>query len=255
MGMEYLRINHLVLAGHFLRSARGMGSDDPLCYNELGVLAFRRREWEEAAKYFLVSLRLCTNTIFVCREKLKILDLDTTASSGTKYGKHSQQNTLPYIPVHYTPLPVSSAEMGHSKPIESEESFSIFQRSAASFSLELIDLCQDKFWEPTIFNLGQSFRKCKRFCEATKCFEKCRSIYPGQADSYTALGYTKHLMGDLYTAIEYYHQALSLKPDDPVASEMLNRALHETLNDMDTGIFKSKTFNDKTNDVKECLQP
>jgi len=84
-----------------------------------------------------------------------------------------------------------------------------------------------------------------------------RNIYiylQGQADPYTALAFTKHLMGDLNTAIEFYHQALSLKPDDPVASEMLNRALYETLNDMNTGIFKSDTFNDKASDIRELLQ-
>jgi len=178
IGMEYLRTNHLILAGHFLRSARGMGSDDPLCYNELGVLAFRRREWENATKYFLLSLRLCTNTIFLCREKLKILDVDTAVSSGTKWKKHFPENTLPYLPLHHNPLPVISAEMGYSNLIESEESSSILHCPTLSFSLELIDLCQDKFWEPTIFNLGQSFRKSKRFYEATICFEKCRSIYP-----------------------------------------------------------------------------
>ena len=36
-------------------------------------------------------------------------------------------------------------------------------------------------------------------------------------------------MGDLDDAIEFYHQALSCKPDDPFSSEMLNKALQEAL--------------------------
>ena len=41
------------------------------------------------------------------------------------------------------------------------------------------------------------------------------------------------MVGDIAGAIEYYHQALSRKPDDPFSSEMLNRALEEHLeNDM-----------------------
>ena len=37
-------------------------------------------------------------------------------------------------------------------------------------------------------------------------------------------------MGSLDEAIDLYHQALSCKPDDPFASEMLNKALQEALN-------------------------
>ena len=36
-------------------------------------------------------------------------------------------------------------------------------------------------------------------------------------------------MGNLDEAIDLYHQALSCKPDDPFASEMLNKALQEAL--------------------------
>ena len=36
-------------------------------------------------------------------------------------------------------------------------------------------------------------------------------------------------MGDLDGAIDYYHQSLSRKPDDPFSTEMLNRALQDAL--------------------------
>lgn len=35
-------------------------------------------------------------------------------------------------------------------------------------------------------------------------------------------------MGDVDGAIESYHQALSMKPEDTFSGEMLNRALHES---------------------------
>ena len=47
--------------------------------------------------------------------------------------------------------------------------------------------------------------------------------------SFSAFGFTRHFDGDLDGAIESYHQALSRKPDDPFASEMLNRAMRESL--------------------------
>lgn len=40
------------------------------------------------------------------------------------------------------------------------------------------DLCQDVFWEPTLFNLGQCYRKSRQFAEASRCFEKCQSLCP-----------------------------------------------------------------------------
>jgi len=40
-------------------------------------------------------------------------------------------------------------------------------------------------------------------------------------------------MGDIDGAIESYHQALSMKPDDTFSGEMLNRALHESFSNPD----------------------
>jgi tetratricopeptide (TPR) repeat protein len=94
---------------------------------------------------------------------------------------------------------------------------------------ETIDMCRDPYWEPTLFNLGHSFRKTRQFQQAQKCFERCVSLSPDKFSTYAALAFTKHLMSDLDGAIEYYHQALSCKPDDPFSTEMLNRALREAL--------------------------
>lgn len=56
-----------------------------------------------------------------------------------------------------------------------------------------------------------------------------RHIRQGNASCYSALAFTKHLSGDIDGAIEMYHQALSRKPDDSLSTEMLNRALKESL--------------------------
>ena len=61
----------------------------------------------------------------------------------------------------------------------------------------------------------------------------CVSITQGNAASYAALGFTKHLTGNIDGAIESYHRALSMKPDDTFSGEMLNRALHEALSKPD----------------------
>ncbi|KAL7524767.1 hypothetical protein ACHAXR_000707 [Thalassiosira sp. AJA248-18] len=94
---------------------------------------------------------------------------------------------------------------------------------------ECIERCKDQFWEPTIFNLGQSYRKTKKYNEAIVCFEKCSSLNPGNYAAYAALGFAKHLSGDVDGAIDSYHEALSRKPEDPFTSEMLTRALAEAV--------------------------
>ena len=58
---------------------------------------------------------------------------------------------------------------------------------------------------------------------------------PGLASTYSALGFTLHLKGDLDGAIELYHQSLSLKPDDTFTCEMLTEALRDTLDVTDLG--------------------
>lgn len=132
--------------------------------------------------------------------------------------------------------PLCSHELGVLASLKGDHAASIpfFQRALAATvggdSIEeTIDMSHDPYWEPTLFNLGHSFRKTRQFPKAQKCFERCVSLCPDKFSTYAALAFTKHLMSNLDGAIEYYHQALSCKPDDPFSTEMLNRALREAL--------------------------
>ena len=51
----------------------------------------------------------------------------------------------------------------------------------------------------------------------------------GNYAAYAALGFAKHLSGNVDGAIDSYHEALSRKPEDPFTSEMLTRALAEAV--------------------------
>mmetsp|Transcript_37243 Transcript_37243/g.42521 ORF Transcript_37243/g.42521 Transcript_37243/m.42521 type:complete len:836 (-) Transcript_37243:278-2785(-) len=95
-----------------------------------------------------------------------------------------------------------------------------------------VEMVQHEYWEPTLFNLGHCYRKNLNFPHALICFEKCLVLRPDNPSVLTAIGFTKHLMGDarnLDGAIETYHQALAKKSDNGFATEMLNRALEEAL--------------------------
>jgi anaphase-promoting complex subunit 6 len=92
----------------------------------------------------------------------------------------------------------------------------------------LLDTITDVYWEPTLFNLGQAYRKSRAFGKAVLCLERCLTLKES-ASAYAALAFCKHLLGDLDGAIDTYHQSLSRKPDDPFCSEMLHRALQDAL--------------------------
>jgi len=43
---------------------------------------------------------------------------------------------------------------------------------------DCVELCQEKHWEATIFNLGQCYRKTRKFSDAALCFERCVALSP-----------------------------------------------------------------------------
>jgi anaphase-promoting complex subunit 6 len=92
---------------------------------------------------------------------------------------------------------------------------------------ESIELCHDTYWEPTLFNLGHSYRKTRQFELAAACYGRCVALCPDKFSAYSALAFAKLLLGDADGAISQSHQALSIKPDDPFSTEVLNRALAE----------------------------
>ena len=170
MGMEYLRTNHLSLAGHFLGSAGRMNGVDPLSFNELGVCAYRLGDFKEAARLFVHSLRLSVR-------------LDILGARNKDYSNIDQEQTVEKGMERLrmmTGLKDSMKEKHETYNYEgeyhnTEENLLDVENLSDS---ECISACRDAFWEPTIFNLGHSFRKIKRFDESLLCFEKAISLCP-----------------------------------------------------------------------------
>lgn len=94
---------------------------------------------------------------------------------------------------------------------------------------ESIELCLDRYWEPTLYNLGHCFRKERLYDEAASCYNRCIALCPDRHSTYSAYAFAKHMQGDLDTAIDFYHQALSCKPEDSFSEGLLSRALQEAL--------------------------
>ena len=100
---------------------------------------------------------------------------------------------------------------------------------------ESVELCSEPYWEPTIFNLGHSLRKQRKLEDAELCYSRCTALYPDRHSAYAALGFVRHLLGNVDSAISCYHQALGIKHDDPFSSEMLEKALRESLASLSFG--------------------
>jgi tetratricopeptide (TPR) repeat protein len=257
MGIEYLRTNHLSLAGHFLTSAQKTDASDPLCCNELGVWSYRRGDIEDAAFWFLKALRLhveaessvLTSTDEALGRKGYIMLSSGGMEKLRQPSTESHQSFDPASP--HVKLcsdniqpPLSTVLYATTTPSGRSISASIVGATIDSTlsDTECIERCKDKFWEPTIFNLGQSYRKMNCYAEAIVCFEKCISLNPGSYSAYAAIGFAKHLSGDVDGAIDSYHEALSRKPEDPFSSEMLTRALSEAVSYPRSSVFA--TIND-----------
>ena len=69
----------------------------------------------------------------------------------------------------------------------------------------------------------------KRFDDAARHFEVALALKPNDAAVRGALGVTLHALGgaNVHKAVECYHTALAMRPDDTFCSEMLSRALRD----------------------------
>lgn len=85
--------------------------------------------------------------------------------------------------------------------------------------------------EASLFNLAQTYRKMHDFHNAAKYFQLALAQVPRDPAVRAALGATYHALGGgfIHKAIDCYHIALGLRPDDTFSSEMLTRALKDVL--------------------------
>lgn len=59
IGMEFVRTNNLRTALFAFKNALTLNQNDPLIYNEIGVVNFKQQNYEEAQKYFIKGIQMC----------------------------------------------------------------------------------------------------------------------------------------------------------------------------------------------------
>ena len=135
--VQYLRTNNLTLANHFLNAAVDMNSNDPCAFSELGVVAYRQNDVVQAAYFFFLAIK-----IFV---QLGEHDNDNEGGGGC-----------------------SANDEGEGE-VRDDFGNVIFEKKT-------IRMLMDKFWEPTLNNLGHCMRKMRRYDDAIFCFEKALTL-------------------------------------------------------------------------------
>lgn len=96
-------------------------------------------------------------------------------------------------------------------------------------ALDLADKLQSdsRAWLPTRINLGHAYRRSGRLEEALEEFEVVLRAGNKDAGVFTAKGIVLLEMGRSWDAVEALHQSLAVAPQDPVATDLLTRALEQ----------------------------
>ena len=204
MGMEYLRTNHLSLAGHFLRGAQETDPSDPLVCNELGVWSSRRGDDEDAAFWFARALRLHVSyrgggpgmggggSVLAGPEGstgddggyvlLVGTDVEDGARRGGYRGPTTDGPTDAAAPVSTVMCavrtPSGRAVAAPSSRGGGGRARGDVDEDAALTDAEVVERVSDRMWEPAVFNLGQALRRMGRYGEAASCFARCCSLDP-----------------------------------------------------------------------------
>ncbi|KAI9779806.1 MAG: anaphase promoting complex subunit cdc16, partial [Candelina submexicana] len=89
---------------------------------------------------------------------------------------------------------------------------------------------EPRAWVATRANLGHAYRRLRKYPEALLEFEEVLRQGGKDAGIFCAKGLVLLEMGRSWEAVVALHEALSVSPQDPVASDLLGKALEENAN-------------------------
>lgn len=132
-----------------------------------------------------------------------------------------------YLNTAYTmcdsdPLLLSEMGVGYYQEMRYEEAIRVLE-----LALKIADDigAQPGSWLATRENLGHAYRRMGRFEEALDCFSEVLRTGGKDAGVFSAKGLVLLELEDYYEAAVALHEALAIAPQDPMATELLARAL------------------------------
>ena len=110
-----------------------------------------------------------------------------------------------------------------------------FFRRALAFSEQ--NEADPDAWIPTRINLAHALRKCDQFNEALATFDEVLRHGNKDPSVFTAKALVLLNLHRNWDAIVTLHEALAVSPQDPMATDLLNRALE--MNESESGLLES----------------
>lgn len=262
---ELGRRNKLFLVAHELADNH---PDEPVSWLAVGIYYLTIGKVPEARRFFSKSSMMnpyfghawigFAHTFAVEGEHEQAISAYSTAArlfQGTHLPslflgmQHLQLNNLTlaeeYLQTAYTICnvdPLLLNEMGvvsyHKDELErAEELFKFAQKAAEKLDSD------PRGWLSIKANLGHVYRRLAEFEEALRYFEEVLRITPQDANIYSAMGLVQLQQGHIIPAVQNFHEALGISPNDPVASDLLRRALEETVDrDFDEILDNNSVF-------------
>ncbi|KAI1138808.1 TPR-like protein [Hypoxylon sp. FL0543] len=106
-------------------------------------------------------------------------------------------------------------------------------QDAATLFLKAIEVAEEIDSEPNAWisartNLAHAYRRARRYDEALDQFDEVLRQGGKDAAIFAAKGIINMELGNFDEAVKILHEALAIHPQDPIATELLNKALDET---------------------------
>ena len=83
------------------------------------------------------------------------------------------------------------------------------------------------FWQALFNNLAHALRKQRKYAEALATHERALALAPDHAGTLSGMAFVQALMGRRLAAVEGFHKALALAPEDSFCAAMLTSLLEE----------------------------
>jgi anaphase-promoting complex subunit 6 len=84
-------------------------------------------------------------------------------------------------------------------------------------------------FEHLYFNLGHALRRGGRLQAAVTAYDHGLARSPKNSSGHAALGLTYHILGEIDKALDEYHVALGLSPNDSISHELMELAAREVV--------------------------